>query len=133
MSYIRWSTKVVQDCEACGNEHFVSLPDDPDFLFFRPDPERFPDPLADDYPRLPGCCTSCWYIFAHVNGTVAAYHGRCPGNHDDPDAPLLHLDPGVALEWEPPTDCPMADIGREAVRECAADMIAGDTEKGENE
>ena len=109
MSYVRWSTKVRENCETCGDTGYVTPRDSAKEIGL----ER----------SLCRACNSCWYVFGHVNGMVAAYHADCPGNHDDPNDPLLHLDPQDALEWNPPDDCPMADIGREAVRECARHML----------
>ena len=113
MSYVRWSTKVRKDCKTCGDTGYV----EPDKWAREMEMERS---LCRD-------CNSCWYVFGHTNGMVAAYHATCPGNHDDPESPLLHLDPEAALEWEPPDGCPMADVGRDAVRECARDMLDEDT------
>lgn len=123
MSYVRWSTKVIQDCPVCHNEHFVALiPGEyPEWLTFRPDPKKYPDMFADDYPRLPECCTSCWYVYWDCNGKIAAWHSGCSG-HPEGDT-SLYLTAEEGLTWEPPTGCLHADVARDAVRQCARDMI----------
>ena len=114
MSYVRWSTKVVQDCPECGNEHFVEIEDG--WLMFRPDPEKY-DRLTDDYPPLPRCCTSCWYVYESARGITIHHSGGCV----DFDDVTLSAEDG--LTWEPPEGCRHAEVGRDAVRECANDML----------
>ena len=119
MSYVRWSTKVVQDCPECGNEHwFALLPDShPDWLMFTPDLKKYPDRWADDYPRLPRCCTSCWYVYESDRGITIHHSGGCVDFED------VTLSAEDGLTWEPPEGCRHAKVGRDAVRECANDML----------
>jgi len=87
MSYVRWSSKVVQDCEVCGNEGWVALPK---------------------------CCTSCWYIYESDRG-LELYHAGphvCKAEFED-----VTLSREAATEWEPPDGCNFPDVARECVQE----------------
>ena len=121
MSYVRWSTKVIQDCSTCENEHFVPIvPERPDWLTFRPDPEKYGDILSDDHPSLPDCCTSCWYIYYDVNGRLAVWHSGCSG-HPEGDT-SLYLTVDEAEEWEPPQNCIHRQVAIDAVRAWMEDL-----------
>ena len=116
MSYVRWSSKVIHDCDVCGNEHWVAyLPEHPDWLSFSPDKEKYPDITADDYPRLPQCCTSCWYIYDDCGGYLQLYHGaRCC--HDGTGSEQLHT-VEEARAWSPPEDCTHRQVAIDCVNE----------------
>lgn len=106
---------MIQDCKVCGNEHFQPFPGS-SYLWFRPDPEQFPDIFADDYPRLPPCCTSCWYIYESDRG-LEILHGRCDAECED----VVLVDQETAKDWKPPEGCNHSEVALGAVR----DWIAG--------
>lgn len=129
MSYVRWSTKVVRDCPECGNEHFVAfLPEHPDWLSFAPDREKYPDVWADDYPRLPACCCSCWYIYDDVGGWLQAYHAGghvCAGPNGETLDSVRLFDVEEARAWSPPVWCRHRTVAVEAVADWIADQEEG--------
>ena len=128
MSYVRWSTKVVRDCEVCGNEHWVSFPSYPRWLYFQPDPKRWPDVTADDYPRLPNCCCSCWYIYESDRGLEIHHAGAhvCKAEFED-----VTLDVEAAREWTPPDGCNFPEVAAECVREWLEELRARPPEEPE--
>lgn len=122
MSYVRWNAKLIADCEVCHNKHWVAiLPEHPEWLSFRPDPEKYPDRLADNYPRACKACSSCWYIWGDCSGTLALEHGRCAGGNPDDAQSSWRITAEEAATWEPPTSCPHGSVARESAREYAAE------------
>ena len=115
MSYVRWSTKVREGCKTCGDTACVPLTDE-DRAELGPRGAKL---MAGG--RLCPDCTSCWYVYGSVGDFIAVYHGRCSSADKQESWQLSYEE---ALTWEPPADCPMADVGREAVRAGAADMLS---------
>ena len=109
MSYVRWSSKVVQDCPVCQNEGWVAiLPEYPEALTWRGHME------GGERESLPKCCTSCWYIYESDRG-LEIYHAGphvCKAECED-----VTLSREAATEWEPPDGCNFPDVARECVQE----------------
>ena len=109
MSYVRWSSKVVQDCEVCGNDGWVAiLPEYPEALTWRGHME------GGGRESLPKCCTSCWYIYESDRG-LELYHAGphvCKAEFED-----VTLSREAAEDWTPPAGCNFPDVARECVQE----------------
>ena len=94
MSYVRWSTRVREDCKVCDG--------------------------AVGNIRLCIHCTSCWYIYESVQGLVI-HHGKCSGNggadlEDGESHDWLLVDDDDAEDWEPPGYCEMTDVALDAIK-----------------
>ena len=92
MSYVRWSSVVRENCKECGDTGYKGR-------------------------SLCRECTSCWYIYEHVDGYLALHHAGCNGapNQD------FRLDYEDAADWKPPEDCPMADVALDCIKEALED------------
>ena len=124
MSYVRWSTKVVRDCPTCGDVGWVALlPDHPDFLTWQPEVPEGVGPLDPAYPRMPHCCTSCWYIYDDVGGFLSVNHAGghvCSGPNGETHEGASLYTVEEAREWEPPAWC----RHRQVALDCVAEWIA---------
>jgi hypothetical protein len=79
--------------------------------------------------RLCPTCSSCWYIYEHVDGHVAAWHRAC--THDDGTFHEISFEDGV--EWEADPRCRYAKEATEAVREAARVALSERTRDGQDE
>lgn len=129
MSYVRFSTKVVTPCPECGDRDWVALlPEHPTWLTWRPNVPEGVKPWDDGYPRMPACCTSCWYIYHDVGGWLQVYHAGphvCQGPNGEEFDSVRFVDVEEARGWEPPEWCRHRDMALECVR----DWIADETEE----
>lgn len=105
MSYVRWSTVVRDDCKDCGDTGYVSSG------------ERRPF-----HRKLCRACTSCWYIYEHVDGYLALHHAGCTGEAPNQDWQLSYEN---AADWKPPEDCHMPDVALSCIKEALEDRERG--------
>ena len=112
MSYVRWSSKVVQDCKVCHNEGWVALlPEHPEWLTWGGHIEG-----GDRDEPMPRCCVSCWYIYCGSSGLVL-YHAKesvCPTGYN---ADIVLATVEQAKEWSPPESCPHGQMALDCVNE----------------
>lgn len=89
MSYIRWSSRVKDECTTCGSSGYT-------------------------LGKLCKDCTSCWYIFDTGNFDLAVWHRGCAGGCEDNISSISYEDAAV---WHAPTECPWAAIAESRVTE----------------
>lgn len=108
MSYVRWSTKVRDNCARCGDTGYVDLDES--------------HPFHDLLQGRGLCrdCSSCWYVYWNVGGFISLHHA-C-------DDTTTRLEFDDAADWRPPESCPMGDVALSAVADALADYEAEERE-----
>lgn len=135
VSYVRFSTKVVQPCPVCHDEGWVALlPQYPDWLTWRGHTEG-----GDRRDPMPHCCTSCWYIYGSDHGLEIWHAGGhvCSGPNGETFDHESFMEVEDADLWEPPKWCRHRDVALEAVAEWIAEeedrIAAEDAEDDEDD
>lgn len=89
MSYIRWSSRVKEECNTCKSSGYA-------------------------LGRLCKDCTSCWYIFENGNCDLSVWHRLCIGGCEDDISSISFKDAAV---WRAPEKCPWAAVAEKCVAE----------------